>query len=660
MKILRYLGFMIFAMSGAMAQKAPQPLKLNLTPNGIFVECGRIDLVGKSLELQRKKAGETAFKTIARLSPPGEIGLVRSKIAEAAGIFEEGARPSETGLENIWQKYQAKDKQMYGAISILPQLQYIFGLAYLDKETRPGEKYQYQLMEGRTVLMATKFPFEYRKLRRFPVLQNLSSTKLNKSVVLECNYPVQWFQTTVFQVSRKNISQETSEYRRIKPAVSLQKDPKKSGIVITDTLLDSYGEYNYQVKLSDIFGNKDTAVYYFEGQNIPQLAGPEVFNVKIEPVKDERFVNISWDLTSKDIVQNVTLYRSREFDGKYEAVSRFNKDELSYKDQIQVANELYFYYFEVSDVFGNVKKTIKYQNVYEGKYVPTAPLNLDLVAGPAGPALSWVSSDQKTRGFYVFRKKDLDGEFAQVSPILLIRDGKGSFTDTTRLNPESYYFYAVKSESDTYDKSGFSDTVSYRPAATEKTGLLKPPYDINVVFRDNKAKITWENVNDTSPDVLGYQVYRKSESEKEYKLITPRPLPFYHNYWSDSLLTSALKFQYVVVSTDGKEHFSPKSTPVELDLNGMFVMVPDEVGYEMDPKGITLKWTEVDTDRLKSIRIYRAEDDGQIKLITTLDRKLRKFKDITVKKGKSYIYVLSTVDLNGKEGNRTEPLLLNF
>lgn len=660
MKILKYLGLMIFAMSGAVAQKAPLPLKTSITPNGIFVEFGRTDLIGKNLELQRKKTGETAFRTIARISPPTEIGQVRSKIAEAASVFEEGARPSETGLEKIWQKYQARDKQMSGTIAVLPQLQYIFNLAYLDKEVRPGEKYTYQLVEGRTVILASKFPFEYRKLKRFPPLRNLSTGKLDRTITFECSYPAELFPTTIFRVSRKNISQAISEYREIKAVISQQKDPKKSGIVITDTLLTQFGEYNYQIRLGDIFGNRDTSVYYFEGENIPRQAGAEVFNVKIESDKAERVVNLSWSLSSKETVQSVVLYRSREFDGKYDAITRFNKDEVSYQDPIQVANELYFYYFEVTDVFGKVKKTIKYQNVYEGKYVPTAPFNLMISAGNAGPVLGWTASDPQTRGFYVFRKKDLDGEFTQISPILLTKDRGGNFTDTTRLNPESFYFYAVKAESDTYDQSGFSDTVSYRPPATEKNGSLKPPYDINVVFRDNKAMITWENVNDTSPDVLGYQVYRQAESEKEYKLITPKPIPFYHNYWSDSLLTSAMKFRYVVVSTDGRQHFSVRSPAAELDLTGMFVLLPDEVGYETDPKGITLKWTEVDADRLKSVKIYRAEDDGQIKLITTLDRKIRKFKDITVKKGKSYIYQISTVDINGKEGSRTEPLLLNF
>ncbi len=664
-KIMKIYLSLIIAFSGLSlrlaAQKAPLPLGMTNTPQGIFIEVNHPDLAGKTLELQRKKAGETAFKTVARLTPPAEIGIVKARIAEAATVFTEGDRPTEEGLQQVWDKFAAKDSKTLELIAGIPQLEYVFGLAYLDKDTRQGEQYLYQVTEGGAVVMNTPKAFTREKLRYFPPLQELKKGKNEKAVFFELTYPFQLFFATRFEIKRKVITAPISEYMTIRPVISLPSDRRSQRVIVTDTTLKFYGDYHYQVRLSDIFGNRDTSVYYFEGNNIPLQASPEVVNVKIEPLKDERAFSMSWGLTWKERVQSVTLYRSREYDRNFEAIARFNKDENTYADQIQIANELYFYYFLVRDVYGNEWQSIKFQKVYEGTYIPAPPGNVVLNESAAGPVLSWRALDPKTRGFYVFRKESDDREFIQISAFIQAgKSGSGSFTDTSRLNRGSYYFYAVKAESDTYDQSVFSDTVTYYPPAGVRTTALKPPYDLNVSFKGNGVLISWEDVNESQPEVAGYQIYRKAEMEKEFKLLIPALLSYRHNYWLDTLIHSADKYQYLVVSTDGSGHFSEKSQPVEIDVSGYFITVPEELGYETDAKGVTIKWTEIEVNRIKQIKVYRSEDDGPLKLIATPDKKLKRYKDLTVKKGKSYVYHIATVGIDGKESQKTDPLQLEF
>ncbi len=659
MKNIRYIIICLLLSTNVLAQKPQNPFRITNTPNGIFIEFGQKTLIGKNLELLRKASNENTFKSIAKINAPVSIEDVKRRIYQSNEVFVEGSRPNDKDLDKFWANYQAQKPNVLSLVSVVPQFEYIFGLAYLDKDVRPNIKYQYQLSDGRNILFTSPNAVVYLKQKYFPRLQELAQTTTDKAINFEFSYPKQLFLQTKFEVKRKLFTSKNNEYQSIKPAISLPNDRKKESIILSDTTLSTYAQFDYQVHLSDIFGNKDTTTYNFEGNNIPKQLVPEITNIKIEPAKDRRAFVLTWNLTQKDFVQNIALFRSRDFDKNFESIARFNKTDEIYTDGIEVANELYFYYFEVTDIFGNNRKTIKYQKVYEGSYIPTPPANLSSNPTQNGIELTWQATDPNSRGFYVFRKEGQKSDFTQISPIILSQTGVGKYTDTTKLDAESTYYYAVKAESDTYEKSKFSDSLSYRPQGKQVKNQLKAPIDLNITFRDGKAMLTWENLNTENPQVLGYQVLRKSESEKDFKIITPKGLSFIHNYFVDSSFFSENKYQYVIISLDDKNHSSNQSRVLLLDLTGKFLMTPDDIGFERKANGILLKWTEIDENRIKNIKIYRSENDGVAKLIGTLDKNQRKYTDNNVIKGRSYIYQITTVDLSGKEGNRSEPILIN-
>lgn len=634
-------------------QKSPE-LMLRATPRGIFIAFGNPDLAGKPLELQRKAAGEAAFKTIARISPPQDLTQVREKIREAAGVFATDAQPADTGLEKVWADYKANHSQTLRFISAVPQLAWIFNLAWLDKEVEAGQKYQYRLVSG-----SSRFDSEellYSHSPYFPQLTQQNPVKYDDIVRLEISFPASWEQMISAGVKRKNITQGVGQYKAIRPLISVSEN---NLMQIIDTSLQAYGAYDYRVQLSDIFGNKDTSVYYFEGNNIPKELIPEVSDVKITSTPDKRALQLDWNVSAQERVQSITLYRSRDYEGPYRVAGVFNGSDKSYTDVVDQANELYFYSFEVKDIFGYSTRSIRYHSVYEGNSVPTPPIDVTLTETADGPQLDWSATDRITRGFYVFRKEGPDGAFEQISPMILIKEEKGTYLDSARLNPEFNYFYAVKSESDTYTQSIFSDTLFYQPVLAPQSAYLKPPHDINISYSENVARLSWENVHEDYPEVLGYQVYRKSENEKDYQLLTREPLPFVQNMYLDSAFNGALRLSYMIVSIDGKGNSGARSLPVNLDLTGAYILVPDETGFAADARGISLKWTALSTEQIKSIKIYRAEDDGSIQLVSTLDNKKTQYRDIAVKKGKSYTYQVATVDIRGKE-NRAEPIVVNF
>jgi len=650
-KMMKKIVILVLFPLALWGQKSPE-LQLRATPNGVFIASVNPDLAGKPLELQRKASGEAIFKTIARITPPEDITRVREKILEAAGVFAAGARPVDENLEKTWADYKAGNRKTLTFISAVPQLAYIFNLAWLDKEVVSGQKYQYRLVSGTSRFDSEEYRYDQPPF--FPLLSLEEQEKYNETIRIDIGFPAQWKQTISAGVMRKNITQGVQQYREIYPLISVS---DKNRMEILDTSLQVYGAYNYRVQLQDIFGNKDTSVYYFEGNNIPKELVPEVSDVKITSAPENRALQITWNVSAKERVQSVTLYRSRDYEGPYRVAGVFNGNDKSYTDAIDQANELYFYSFEVKDIFGYSTRSIRYHSVYEGNSVPTPPIDVTITETADGPQLGWSATDRITRGFYVFRKEGVNGTFQQISPMILIKDGRGAYLDSARLSPAYNYFYTVKSESDTYTQSVFSDTLFYQPVAGAQPAYLKPPYDIHIGYDGKVARLTWENVHEDHPEVVGYQVYRKTG--KDYELLTRNPLPFSENSFLDSTFNGALQLSYVIVSVDGKGNSGARSLPVHLDLAGSYTLVPDETGFAVDAKGITLKWTAISTEQIKNIKIYRAEEDGKIQMVSTLDNKKTQFRDIAVKKGKSYTYQVATVDLRGKE-NRAEPIVVNF
>lgn len=656
MKIIHKTIFLLFLSIISLAQNQPI-FRLTNTPKGIFVEIGKPEFVGREFELQRKTA-DGSFKKIATLDAPNRENQLKRRIDDAEKVFVQDARPTEKNIDETWKNFKDKNANLNKFVASVPQLELVFGLAYFDDEVKPNEKYQYQLVEKKNVL-ATSNPIIYAKYHSLPKLVMVEQSKQGADIVMDFKYPVEYQPYSKFIVRRKMFSQKASEYKPINPLISFSNKKKNVTLSIADTTLNNYSGFDYQIRVADIFGNLDSTSYYFNTNNIPPSLVPVPQNIKVSARKDRRSLDISWAMTNNQTIQSVKLYRSRNFDKDFKLIANLNANQTSLEDKIDIANEHYHYYFESFDLFGNKNTSIKFKGIYDQHTIPLKPTEIKTKKTSSGVEVSWKTSDLYTRGFYVFRKGGKDGDYVQISPLVPIKENLNRFTDTTKLMPETTYFYSVKAESDTYDKSGFSDIASYRIEANAKN-FLKPPTDMNITFRDGKVLLTWENLNATIPQVLGYRVYRKGFDDKDYKLLTTKPLSFKQNFYEDSTFLSEGKYQFVVVSTDLGGGFSEKSLPTNLDLSNRFVMVPDYVGAELGATEIKLKWTGVEIDRIKSIKVYKAIENGDFKVVATIPKNKQDFADNQVEKGKTYVYKVSTIDLNNKESQTSDPVVVNF
>jgi fibronectin type 3 domain-containing protein len=627
--------------------QAQKPLLLPTahgSSKGILVTVNDPELLGKEIGVYRKGKTEADFQKIATLSPPRSIDDVRQRIASAQSVFAPYAQPSDKNLVQLWSSYQKNPAPLSTFVTVIPQLAYVFSLAYWDTNVRAGQSYQYQIRTGQKPV-ATSTAYLYTGKFSFPALQLVQDTALQKQIRLDFLYSATLIYYVDLEVKRKLFTDQNNAYRSEPVLVTTTQHNKKRYVSVTDTSLKQYGSYHYQIRQRSIFGQTDTATMYVTASNVgPQLL-PSLLHLAAVPEKQQRALRVGWRFSNPSLIENAALYRSTDPQGNFTLVGNFSPADTSASNVVQQANELYFYYLEFTDLFGNKQKSSIIHGSYTGNSVPAPPHELQYSFGPKQIRLQWKPSDPITRGYYVYRRQGIEGEFLQISRF--VPRSVVSYTDTSVLQAAYTYYYAVKAESDTYEKSAYSDTVAVRPVSDIRTEL-KPPTDVAATYRDGHVMLAWEDMHLQNPQVVGYQVFRKKESETNYVPLTPQSLSVGHNYFVDST-AAAVTYQYTIVSTDAGGQQSKPGIPVTVETASYARLVPERLGFEKLATGVKLKWTSLDIPYIKEIRIYRAEDNQPFQLRSTSRATAQSFADNTARKGHMYSYRLTTVDGQGKE-----------
>ncbi len=612
---MKKLLFFLFICCGVQAQ---EPWG-RVTTKGTFVHFNQKRWLGKPVEVFVLRPGEQGFRSLARINPPESALALSQNIAKAKSLFYGSNLKPPTADE--WAKYSAKDPQFAAAVSLHPELSLVFGLAFMDTEGT-----------GKYKLKCGTEEIEVKSERNgFPSLRLDSTLVWDQAIGLHLHFPYVWKDLVRFEVSRKTVSQRNEDYKKIPAAPLLRKD---NSVLVVDSTLGYMGAYDYRIGLSDVFGDSDSLKYTFQANNIPFSLVSEVQDVRIQSGAQQRSLDLTWTIAAPEYVQSMTLYRSTKYDSAYAPVAILSPKDKQFIDHVEVANELYFYYFEIRSVFGVTRKSRHYLAMYDGKEMPTPPRDVVLEARGSQPQVSWSTNDKITRGFYVFRREGAEGDWFQISPLLPNRLGGGTFKDTSALDPAYNYFYAVKSESDTYRQSDFSEEVFFSTRS-----VLKPPYDIHIGINDHTVQLRWER---TDPGV-GYHVFRKTKDK--FEQITAAPLTL--NAFTDTLKYDTALLTYAIASVNVYGDRSPLSLPVHLEVP--LALVPDALGYERDTKGLLVKWTNFDSPAIKQIKVLRAENDGPVQVIATLTSTDRTFRDTKTAKGKTYTYQVRTFSQTGQE-----------
>lgn len=300
----------------------------------------------------------------------------------------------------------------------------------------------------------------------------------------------------------------------------------------------------------------------------------------------------------------------------------------TYKDNsAQVGQE---YYYTVRAYVGETSNLGSFdKNGIKGVALPKKPTlktaeSVDFNA----IKVTWKKVDGAS-GYYVYRKADGEKYFKQIAEV----NGNKTFTSTDLSATTGVkYQYTVRAYRNRNGKpyAGLYDSKGVTATACTKAPTIKS----GVSTVSDKLKLTWNKVNGAT----GYNVYRKLENDKNYKLI--KTINGNGNVeFTDSGLKCGVKYYYRVngfrtVDSKNYEGLGSKdylglTTPAQPALKSA-----KSLGYNT----ISIEWTKV--EGATGYDIYR-KTTGTYSKIGTVDKQSTvKFKDEKAVTGVRYQYTV--------------------
>lgn len=392
----------------------------------------------------------------------------------------------------------------------------------------------------------------------------------------------------------------------------------------TDTSVTPGNTYEYTVR-GYYYDNNGKAVYLKYNKTGKSI------NVETDAPKllsatsaDYDTINVKWQKVKG--ATGYKVYRKKANEKTYTSLK--NVSGTSFKDNTAEVGEVYYYtvraYVGKTSNLGSFDK-----NGIKGVALPKKPTlktaeSVDFNA----IKVTWKKVDGAS-GYYVYRKADGEKYYKQIAEV----NGNKTFSSTDLSATTGVkYQYTVRAYRNRNGKpyAGLYDSKGVTATACTKAPTIKS----GVSTVSDKLKLTWNKVNGAS----GYNVYRKLENDKSYKLI--KTINGNGNVeFTDSGLKCGVKYYYRVngfrtVDSKNYEGLGSKdylglTTPAQPALKSA-----KSLGYNT----ISIEWTKV--EGATGYDIYRKATGTYSKIGTVDKQSTVTFKDEKAVTGVRYQYTV--------------------
>lgn len=392
----------------------------------------------------------------------------------------------------------------------------------------------------------------------------------------------------------------------------------------TDTSVTPGNTYEYTVR-GYYYDNNGKAVYLKYNKTGKSI------NVETDAPKllsatsaDYDTINVKWQEVKG--ATGYKVYRKKAGEKDFTALG-FVKGTTYKDDSAQVGQE---YYYTVRAYVGETSKLGSFdKNGIKGVALPKKPTlktaeSVDFNA----IKVTWKKVDGAS-GYYVYRKADGEKYFKQIAEVN--RNKTFSSTDLSATTGVKYQ-YTVRAYRNRNGKpyAGLYDSKGVTATACTKAPTIKS----GVSTVSDKLKLTWSKVNGAS----GYNVYRKLENDKSYKLI--KTINGNGNVeFTDSGLKCGVKYYYRVngfrtvdsknYEGRGSKDYLGLTTPAQPALKSA-----KSLGYNT----ISIEWTKV--EGATGYDIYRKATGTYSKIGTVDKQSIVTFKDEKAVTGVRYQYTV--------------------
>lgn len=418
--------------------------------------------------------------------------------------------------------------------------------------------------------------------------------------------------------------------------------------VFTDTLSLPDGIYVYRMELY-VKGKLTTQESVIVNRFTPGVF-PIISNFNTSGVVGKQSVSLKWQTKNGARISNLLLERKNSLEEDFKLIAVLKSTDSIFVDSVTIPNEAYFYRFQMQDrISGEPFQSATVHYVPTFDVLPDAAHQIESEFLNGFPNLTWQSSDEKTRGFYVYKLDPEVGMYKQ-SSLVIQGDSLGKYQwidKESNLKLGATYNYYVVSESHSYTKGNPSDTVAVYVPATSL--VLSPPQNLMMLQSvDSSYRLVWD-VDSTRIDEIAYfEVVRKKPNQNDFVSIPENIIPYHLNYLQIPAPTDGELF--AVIAGNG-ENKSEKSVPFQFNNAFQDDFGPKYLKAEIVDEELWIKWNLPENDKIEGFKLYKWVNESFV-VVESLQADVDLLKMKNYQPGENNTFYITAIS---KEGSESSP-----
>jgi uncharacterized protein len=513
-------------------------------------------------------------------------------------------------------------------------------LYFADHQVQKGAKYLYMVYPdcNDTAACDTAYvytgPDEYVPLIKPVFTQAITG---NNTVTLQWRSPEGRWGYSAFEIERSADDGKTFTTINKAPMVNTMPEKQLQDYnFFIDSLPDNNHTYYYRLRGRNPFGEKGpyTDTISVKGKDVLSIT-PRI----VSHVTGKQGVELVWEIDAKAEKQVTAFKVMRSVNTKSGWIPVSGKLPASSRNFIDV-HPIPTAYYKISawGAGGDISSSFPVLEQQVDSVPPEAPTGLTGQVDTAGVVtIHWkANTEADIYGYRVYRANAREEEFSQltVKPI-----GDTVFTDKISIKTLTrHVYYKIMATDKRQNYSKLSAALEIK-----RPDVVPPvPPVVTDIYSTTKG-VTIPFVHSTSSDVVAEYMLRRQTGASKWD--TCGMITHVDSLFTDSLGTSATRYEYMPEARDEAGWVS-KTTQL---VTGVKLAAPPakpllKAVAKKTESVVELQWQPLPDGQFQ---IYRADDDGRLRLYTALNSQSNGFTDKNVKPGHTYRYQLKYVGEKG-------------
>jgi fibronectin type 3 domain-containing protein len=557
---------------------------------------------------------------------------------------------------------------MYGIGMLMadwrPDLADAMALRFEDKNIDPQKTYLYRLytaesgQTGADTAVSIVWPADKW---RAPVVTDLRAYEMEKVVQLNWTHEGNLYAPSGYFIERSADGGKTFVRLNRQPYIKIttkeSEAAEENRIVFTDSIGVNYRPYLYRVLAFNAFGEIGPVEKTIKAMGRDRT--PPAPPVILSPQFTQGIgLKISWEMAETSDLKGFMVAHSNHAEGPFMPLHNgyLPADARSFNDPTAQAKGLVNYYLVTAvDTANNAMSSLPRHHYFDDTTPPAVPTELNARIDSTGLlTLTWKpNTEPDFMGYNVFFANSAEHTYTQLNGEPLKSDTFVRKLNLATLTEE--IFYKVVAMDEAFNPSDFS-----APLRVKKPDILPPapPLIQNMGATEHAVVISW--APSPSNDAVKSEIYRRKSGSNDWQRIVS--LPQSAQMYTDTFVEIGQLYEYCLraIDDDGlisaySDAHSGRAYPSATGPG----LRNFEAKQEKDQAIALLSWQFKGQADAK-IYLYRAYNDGQLQLFTTLDGSKQAFSDTQVQSGRRYQYAAKVVYSSGAESNLSPPAMIVF